>query len=131
MNAIAQELRDIADKAEAGEKLHWAKAMRAGAMQIEKWQPEITASRTQLADLNAQAERFERGWYLRGDALEKLKQWAEAYPVEAFPEMTKEDWKRADEVLSAAGLSLTRISASNMRHVITQTVKIVDDGLAV
>ena len=34
MNAIAEELRDIADKAEAGDKLHWAKAMRAGAQQL-------------------------------------------------------------------------------------------------
>lgn len=80
--------------------------------------------------LNIQAERFERGWYLRGDALERLKQWAEAYPVEVFPEMAPEDWKKANEVLAASGMNLTRISASNMRHVITQTVKIVDEGLA-
>lgn len=80
--------------------------------------------------LNESAERFERGRYLRGDALEKLKQWADAYPVEVFPEMTDEEWKRADEVLQSAGLSLDRISASNMRHVISQTKKIVDEGLA-
>jgi len=79
---------------------------------------------------NDQAERFERGWYLRGEALDKIKQWAEAYPLAVFPEMSPDDWKRAAETLAGAGLTLDRISASNMRHVITQTVKIVDDGLA-
>ena len=41
MNAIANELRDIADKAEADDKLHWAKAMRACAMQIENLQRDM------------------------------------------------------------------------------------------
>lgn len=91
---------------------------------------EIKRLTAALKTANENHERFERGWYLRGDALEKLKQWADAYPVEVFPEMTKDDWKRADEVLGAAGLSLTRISASNMRHVVTQTRKIVAEGLA-
>lgn len=84
----------------------------------------------QIRLLNAQAERFERGWYLRGDALEKLRDWADAYPVAVFPEITEEEWKRAAEVLNAAGLSLDRISASNMRHVLSQTRKIVAEGLA-
>lgn len=35
MNQIAQELRRIADIAEAGDKPHWAKVMRAGAAEIE------------------------------------------------------------------------------------------------
>ena len=33
-NEVAEELRRIADLAEAGDKPHWAQAMRAGAMQI-------------------------------------------------------------------------------------------------
>ena len=80
--------------------------------------------------LNNDLERYERGWYLRGDALEKLQQWAESYPVEVFPEMTSEEFKQASEVLKAAGLCLDRISASNIRYVITQARKIVDEGLA-
>lgn len=43
MNAIAEELKRIADVAEAGGKPHWAHAMRAGAMQIVNWQQRITA----------------------------------------------------------------------------------------
>lgn len=82
--------------------------------------------RTALEKANEQAERFERGWYLRGDALEKLHQWATAYPLEVFPEP---DLKKAHELLKAGGMTLDAISASNMRHVITQTVKIVEEGL--
>jgi hypothetical protein len=41
MNAIAEELRDIADKADAGDKPHWARAMRAGALQLSNWQRDI------------------------------------------------------------------------------------------
>ena len=79
-----------------------------------------------LTVANSQAERFERGWYLRGDALEKLQQWAKAYPLTVFP---PPDLKRAHEVLTAAGMTLDAISADAMRHVITQTVEIVDAGL--
>ena len=43
--------------------LQWA----AGA------QAEIERLRAALAKANEQAERFERGWYLRGDALESIK----------------------------------------------------------
>jgi hypothetical protein len=87
---------------------------------------EIARLRKCLEVANAQAERFERAWYLRGDALEKLQQWADAYPLSVFPEP---DLKRAHEVLSAAGMTLDAISASNMRHVITQTKTIVDAAL--
>ena len=87
---------------------------------------ENKALRAALAKANANAERFERGWYLRGDALEKLEQWACAYPLNVFPEP---DLKLAHEVLVAAGMSLDSISAGAMRHVIEQTVKIVQEGL--
>jgi hypothetical protein len=40
--------------------------------------------------------------------------------LEVFPELSREDWARVAEVLKAAGLSLDRVSASNMRHVITR-----------
>ena len=63
------------------------------------------------------------------EALEKVLQWAEAYPVSVFPEVPKEDWARIHEVLKAAGLSLDRVSASNMRHVITRVAEIARKGL--
>lgn len=44
-----------------------------------------------------------------------LDNWAEAYPLDVFP---SPDFKRVNEVLTAAGLSLDCVSAANMRHVI-------------
>lgn len=60
------------------------------------------------------------------EALEKIAQWARAYPLSVFPEP---DFARAHEVLSAAGMTLDAISASNMRHVITQVQAIVDAAM--
>lgn len=58
------------------------------------------------------------------EALLRIVQWADAYPEDVFPAVTKEEWKRANVVLDTAGLSLTRISASNMRHVVEGVGKI-------
>jgi len=71
-------------------------------------------------------ERLER----QNDAIDETRQWAKAYPVEIFHEPTKDELKRAHEVLKANGMGLDAISASNMRHVITQVVKILDAALA-
>jgi hypothetical protein len=90
---------------------------------------EIARLTAALAKANEQAERFERGWYLRGEALEKLEQWARAYPVKVFPEPLREEWQRAAALLSEKGLSLDRMSASNMRHVISGVRETVAEGL--
>lgn len=68
----------------------------------------------------ADAERME-------DALEQIKQWAQAYPLSVFQEP---DFAKAHELLKAGGMTLDAISASNMRHVITQVQKIVDAAIA-
>lgn len=81
----------------------------------------------QLAKAIEQAERFERGWYLRGDVLEALEAWANAYPVSVFPEP---DFGKAREALKSAGISLDAISASNMRYVINGVRELVKNGLA-
>jgi hypothetical protein len=51
------------------------------------------------------------------DFREWVESWAEAYPLDIFPEP---DMKKAHEVLTAAGMSLDRVSASAMRYVITR-----------
>lgn len=56
----------------------------------------------------ARVERLE-------EALQRIVQWADAYPLDVFPEP---DFKRVNDVLKAAGLSLDQVSASNMRHVV-------------
>jgi hypothetical protein len=63
---------------------------------------------------------------LRGDALEKLQGWADAYPLTVFPEP---DFAKAHELLQAGGMTMNAISASNMRHVINGVRDIVAEGL--
>jgi len=48
----------------------------------------------------------------------RLVSWCTAYPSEIFIEITPPDWKRANDVLETAGISMTAMNASNMRHVI-------------
>jgi enolase len=52
------------------------------------------------------------------EVMHRIDNWAKAYPLKVFPEPTQDNWKQAAEVLKANGLSLDRISASNMRHVL-------------
>jgi hypothetical protein len=54
-------------------------------------------------------------------ALDEIIQWANAYPLEVFPEP---DLAKASALLEAGGLTLGAVSASNMRHVITQVAAI-------
>ena len=63
-------------------------------------------------------------------ALERIQTWAKAYPLEVFPKPTKDNFKQAAEVLKANGLSLDRISADNMRHVLDGIKDIVEEALS-
>ena len=49
------------------------------------------------------------------DQLHSIKGWAEAYPLEVFPEP---DFAKAAALLEAGGMTIDAISASNMRHVL-------------
>jgi hypothetical protein len=51
------------------------------------------------------------------EALAEIESWSRAYPISAFP---KPDYKKAREVLEAAGMTLDAISADCMRHVVDQ-----------
>jgi hypothetical protein len=73
-----------------------------------------------LATAQAQIEAL-------SDALEELKQWADAYPTKVFPEP---DLARAAAILSQGGMSLDVIAASNMRHVLTRVAQITRSALA-
>jgi hypothetical protein len=57
---------------------------------------------------------------------DSIKNWCEAYPIDVFPEP---DFKKAHEVLKANGMTLDAISASNMKHVITQVQKMIDAAI--
>lgn len=61
------------------------------------------------------------------DKLHKIDQWCKAYPVDIFPEMTKEDWKKANYILERSGLVLRRITSSNFRRVLKGVEGIVNE----
>ena len=60
------------------------------------------------------------------DLFANIKNWCEAYPIAVFPEP---DFKKAHEVLKANGMTLDAISASNMKHVIIQVQKMIDEAI--
>lgn len=57
---------------------------------------------------------------------DSIKNWCEAYPIDVFPQP---DFKKAHEVLKANGMTLDAISASNIKHVITQVQKMIDAAI--
>jgi len=64
------------------------------------------------------------------EALWRIAQWAEAYPLSVFPEPSEEYYRKAHEVLTANGMTLDRLSAASMRHVIEGVGKIARDALS-
>jgi hypothetical protein len=74
--------------------------------------------------VDAKATAKEREHY--DDLFEQIKNWCEAYPISVFPEP---DFGKAHEVLKANGMTLDAISASNMKHVITQVQEMIDAAI--
>lgn len=60
------------------------------------------------------------------EALRRIKQWSEAYPLSVFPEP---DLSKARELLEAGGITLDSISAHCMRHVIDSVGRIAKEAL--
>lgn len=63
-----------------------------------------------LALVNEMAEAY----------LTLIREMAQAYPLEVFPELSANEWSLAKDALAGAGISLDRVSASNMRHMIAR-----------
>lgn len=63
------------------------------------------------------------------EALHQIASWATAYPLAVFPEPDEAYYRRAHEVLTANGMTLDRLSAAAMRHVITGVGRIAQDAL--
>jgi hypothetical protein len=61
------------------------------------------------------------------EALLRIVQWSEAYPLDIFPEP---DFAKAHELLKAGGMTLDAISASNMRHVVEGVGRIARAALS-
>ncbi len=82
--------------------------------------------RDDIADKTAEIEqvRAEREHYQ--DALRRIVEWSQAYPLAIFP---KPDLHRAHQLLQAGGMTIDSISADAMRHVIEGVGKIASDAL--
>ena len=63
------------------------------------------------------------------DALNRIAVWSEAYPFTVFPEPDAAYWQKAHVVLNEHGMTLDRIAASNMRHVVVQIAHIARTAL--
>ena len=50
------------------------------------------------------------------DALQRITQWVDAYPITIFREPTAEECRLASELLKGSGTSLDALSASMGRH---------------
>lgn len=114
--AVRGETEYLVATIENGAPGDWCSTEEANAHLIAS-APDMAAT---IATLTQENERYE-------DAMHKIRSWADAYPLTVFPEP---DFKKADQVLTAAGMTLDAISASNMRHVINGVRKILDAALA-
>jgi len=63
------------------------------------------------------------------EALRRVSSWEEAYPETVFPEPDKAYYRRAHEVLTANGMTLDRLAAASMRHVVRQIAHIARTAL--
>jgi hypothetical protein len=63
------------------------------------------------------------------DALRRIVQWADAYPITVFHEPTEDEYRLAHEVLKANNMTLDAFSASMGRHCLKGVGAIARDAL--
>ncbi len=106
-------------------ELEQALAERDAAFSMSKCECESSEACRNLAKLNHELEQARADAERKDDALNQLLQWAEACPLSVFPEP---DFGRAHKALAVSGMTRDDISASCMRHVITQAESIILSG---
>ena len=83
---------------------------------------ELTRLRAENERLRARLERI-------ADRLHPIITWGEAYPERAFRELSDAEFKQVRIRLAPTGISLDRVSASNMRHVAIRCAEIARAAL--
>lgn len=63
------------------------------------------------------------------EALRRIVAWGNAYPTDIFPEPDETYFKTAHRVLTAHAMSLDRLSAAAMRHVVLGVARIAREAL--
>lgn len=87
-------------------------------MSVDELRREVVASRRRIKELETFIEEIDH----QHDAMQQIKQWCRAYPLAVFPEP---DWVEARDKLGSSLLS--RIGASNMRHVVDGIQRIITE----
>ena len=85
--------------------------------QINRLYDVIEKQDAEIAERDIKIEQLE-------DKIQLIRNWAEAYPLDIFPEP---DFAEVHAVLTKNKLSLSAVSASNMRHVINEVKRIVGE----
>lgn len=73
--------------------------------------------------MDEQIEKLEQRIEDLEGTLDILRIWVEHYPLKIFPEP---DMKEAMNALNVVGITLDAVSASAMRHVLTQVTEMID-----
>ena len=82
-------------------------------LQLGGYAAGATDDMNQIVQMGMAHEEFQAKADALADDMEKVKQWAEAYPEDVFPEP---DLKLADRVLKDAGISMTGMNGTFARH---------------
>jgi hypothetical protein len=106
-----------ADKA-AGSPKPGDKIARNPVNHADRWLVADDYFAANFEALSAPSQAVTEGYVMvPRETLDRIEQWSKAYPLEIFPEP---DFTRARELLKAGGMTIDSVSASNMRHVITE-----------
>jgi hypothetical protein len=63
------------------------------------------------------------------EALHRIAEWSDAYPLAVFPEPDEAYYAKAHRVLVDNGMTLDRLSAAGMRHVVRGVGRIAKEAL--
>ncbi len=83
---------------------------------------DVLVCKEQIADIKAERDKLDEINERYETTLHEIKSWIKAYPLDIFPEP---DFGEVNFALEEAGLSLSQVSASNMRHVLNGIDKII------
>ena len=65
------------------------------------------------------------------DKLQRVRQWAEAYPIDIFFPVSADDLKRADALLRASGISMSAMHGHWARHIVSGIANIVGSDILI
>lgn len=87
-------------------------------MSVNELRREVVAARQRITELETFIDTIDHQY----EAMQQVKSWCQAYPLAVFPEP---DWTEVKDRLGDSLLS--RVSASNMRHVVTGITRIITE----